>query len=84
MESRKEETFKNIDAALDRGKGIEKMIDQADQIECVTFDMSRKAKNLKGTFDCHSFGLYLVLALIGVGFLLVISSVLIFKYAVFK
>jgi hypothetical protein len=84
LETRKEETFRNIDIALERGKGLEKLITQAEEIENVTFDFGAKTKKLKQTHDCMSITLYVLIAGIFVATIATVTIVLIVKYAILK
>lgn len=84
IESSKAQAIKNIDYALERGKGLENMMNQVDTLENVSFQMSKKSSNLSGSFDCQSYTLLFSIFCVVFLFICLIAFILIVKYLIFK
>lgn len=84
LESTKRDAFTNIDVALERGKGMERLINSVDNMENVSFQMSKKSSNINSSMDCQSWTLLFSIFCVIILFILLVTFVLIFKYLIFK
>eukprot|EP01080_Neovahlkampfia_damariscottae_P004209 gene4209-7546_t len=84
IEIRKEETQKNIDAALERGDSIDRIVEKVDKIETVGFSMKGKSKKLKSSLNCQNLILYFLIFFISIVIVISIIFILILKYVILK